>query len=98
VKNIAALQGQKLMRGRSASEYYFSGVECNFRVFQGIFPGAKKIQGLPGLLATLCNFITNREIINFKIYRICSMLSSLPIWKLIISDNSLIVSRNSEIP
>jgi len=48
VKNIAALQGQKLMRGKSASGHYFSGVEYNFRVFQGIFPGAKKIQGFSG--------------------------------------------------
>ena len=36
------------MRGKSVSEYPFSGVGCNIRVFQGIFPGASKIhQGLP---------------------------------------------------
>ena len=48
------------MHGKSASEHNFSGVGCNFRVFQGIFPGANKIPGFSwssgdfqGLLATL---------------------------------------------
>ena len=36
------------MRGTSVSEQTFSGVSYTFRVFQGIFPGAKKIQGFPG--------------------------------------------------
>ena len=36
------------MREKSASEHNFSGVGCNFRVFQGIFPGANKIQGSSG--------------------------------------------------
>ena len=34
------------MHGKSASEHNFSGVGCNFRAFQGTFPGANKIQGL----------------------------------------------------
>ena len=41
------------MRGKSASEHNFSGVGCNFRVFQGIFPGANNIKGfqaLPGFV------------------------------------------------
>ena len=50
IKHVTALQGQKLMRGKSASEHSFSGVSCNFRVFQGMFPGANKIQGLPGFV------------------------------------------------
>jgi len=33
------------MRGKSNSEHNFSGVGCNFRVFQGSFPGTNKIQG-----------------------------------------------------
>jgi len=40
------------MRGKSAPGHYFSGVECNFRVFQGIFPGERKsrvFQSLPGI-------------------------------------------------
>ena len=37
----------KFMPGKSASEHNFSGVCCNFRVFQGIFPG-EKIQGFSG--------------------------------------------------
>jgi len=35
IKNATALQGQKLMHGKSASEHNCSGVGCNFRVFQG---------------------------------------------------------------
>ena len=46
-----------MLRGKSASGHYFSGVECNFRVFQGIFPGGKEYPGVfrvfQGLLATL---------------------------------------------
>ena len=48
ITNATALQGQKLMRGKSASEHNFSWVGCNFKVFQGIFPGANKIQGFSG--------------------------------------------------
>ena len=52
-ENIAALQGQELMRGKSASGHYFSGEECNFKVFQGILQGQRKsrvFQGLPGFV------------------------------------------------
>ena len=49
IKNATALQGQEFMCGKSASEHNFSGVGCNFRVFQGICPGANKIQGFQGL-------------------------------------------------
>ena len=45
IKNVAVLQGQMSGHKKSASEHNFSGVGCNFRVFQGIFPGAKKTQG-----------------------------------------------------
>jgi len=38
----------KLMLGKSASGHNFSGVDSNFRVFQGISPGANKIQGISG--------------------------------------------------
>ena len=48
-EKIAALQGQQLMRGISASGYYFSEVECNFRVFQGQRK-SRVFQGLPGLV------------------------------------------------
>ena len=37
------------MHRKSASEHNFSGVGCNFRVFQGIFVEANKIQGFQGL-------------------------------------------------
>ena len=33
---------------KSASEHNLSGVGCNFRVSQGSFPGARKIQDFPG--------------------------------------------------
>ena len=33
---------------KSASEHNLSGVGCNFRVFQGKFPEARKIQEFPG--------------------------------------------------
>ena len=36
------------MRRKSTSEHKFSGVSCNFKVFQAIFPGANKIQGFSG--------------------------------------------------
>jgi len=36
------------MLGKSASGHNFSGVDSNFRVFQGISPGANKIQGISG--------------------------------------------------
>ena len=49
ITNVAVLQGQKHVDGESASEHYFSAVGCNFRVFQGIIPGAKKIQDFQGL-------------------------------------------------
>ena len=49
IKNATELQGQKLMHGKSVSEHNFSGMGCNFRVLQGIFPGANKIQSLQGL-------------------------------------------------
>ena len=45
-KNVTALQGQILMDTFLVST--FSGVGYNFRVFQGIFPRAKKIQGFSG--------------------------------------------------
>ena len=48
IKNVTTLQGDIVMRGKSVSEQHFSGVRYNVRVFQGIFPGAKKIQGFPG--------------------------------------------------
>ena len=45
IKNLAVLPGQKFVDGKSASEHNVTGVSCNFRVFQSIFPGAKRIQG-----------------------------------------------------
>ena len=36
------------MHGKLASEHNFSGMGCNFRVFQGIVPGANKLQGFSG--------------------------------------------------
>ena len=48
IKNVTTLQDQILMRGKSVSEQNFSGEGYNFRVFQGFFPGAKKIQGFSG--------------------------------------------------
>ena len=33
---------------KSTSEQNLSGVGCNFRVFEGSFPGTKKIQDFPG--------------------------------------------------
>jgi len=48
-QNATALQGQILIRRKSDSEHTYSGMGCNFRGFQGIFPGAKKIQGFSGL-------------------------------------------------
>ena len=41
-------RSQKLMHGKSLSEHKFLGVGCNFRVFEGIFPGVNKIQGFSG--------------------------------------------------
>jgi len=48
IKNATALQGQKLVHGKSASKHNFSGMGCNCRVFQGTFPGANRIQGFSG--------------------------------------------------
>ena len=53
LKNLAVLQGQTFLDGKSASEHTFSGVGCNVRVFQGIFQGQRKsrvFQGLPGFV------------------------------------------------
>ena len=47
VKTIAALKGQKLMRGKSVSGHYFSGVECNFR-FSRVFFRDKENPGFVG--------------------------------------------------
>ena len=36
------------MQGKSVAEQNISGADYNFRVFQGIFQGAEKIQGFQG--------------------------------------------------
>jgi len=60
IKNLAVLQGQKRVDGKSASEHNFTGVDCNFRVIQGNLPWSKKNPGVfrvfQGLLATLSVF------------------------------------------
>ena len=44
IKNAIALQGQKSICGKSASKHNFSGLGCNFRVFQDNSRG-KRIPG-----------------------------------------------------
>ena len=47
-KKCSSTARPKLDTSKSASEHNFSGVDCNFRVFQGIYLGANKIKCFSG--------------------------------------------------